>query len=385
MNVFQPVINDGNLYKVMDELGQIMEDWGVYGDWRNDIGDLQTTEGYKINVLAPIILEIEGIPAQFPFIISLNEGWNIISWPSPNEQDGLEVFETLMNEGKLIKVMDENGWVIENWGIYGDWQNFIGNLKPGEGYKVNVTEDCILTINEFGTKSDGIIAEYLPSAHFIPAFKGNGTDHMNINLLNLSESGIMPGDEIGVFDGDICVGSTKIFNNNSTLINNQFSVSIPVSAADGIEMNNGYTVGNPISVKLYRNGKEYPLAIESLGSSQTVFAKGSSLFAQLALPTGIERAIAGGFSDVKVYPNPFSDEVNVEINLAEEAKVQVEVLNQLGQRVKMLDFGQSLTRGEHLVLWDGKNESNQLVSHGIYFVSVTIDDTAVYKKVIFSK
>jgi hypothetical protein len=298
----------------------------------------------------------------------------------------MDVFEDLISAGKLKKVMDEEGNIIEDWGVLnGNWRNFIGNLKPGEGYKVNVTENCILTIYESGTKSEGIVPELIPSAHFIPAFTGNGTDHMNINLVNLNESGITEGDEIGVFDGNICVGSVQIFTNNSSILNNQFSVSIPVSAADGIEPKNGYSEGNPVTIKLYRDGKEYPLTIEPLNNSRTWFEKGTSLFGQLVLPTGLEGITNRGFADVKVYPNPFSDAVTTEINLKKEADVQVEVLNQLGQKVKIVTTKQILPAGLHRLIWDGRNTNAQKAASGIYYLRIEIDDLILHRKIIFSK
>jgi hypothetical protein len=386
-DVLQSLIDEGTLKKVMDESGNLLEDWGLTnGGWKNTIGDMQNTEGYKINVTSSVLFELTGIPVHFPFDIPLKEGWNIISWPSPMEQNGMDVFQDLINEGKLEKVMDESGFIIEDWGaLNGGWRNFIGTLKPGEGYKVNVSGECILTIYEMGPKSEGIIPELVPSAHFIPAFTGNGTDHMNINLVNLAESGIADGDEIGVFDGEICVGSAQIINNNLSIINNQFSVSIPVSATDGIGSKNGYSDGNPITLKLFRNGKEYPVTIEPLNNSQPVFEKGSSLFAQLALPTGLEGITNRGFADVKVYPNPFTDEVNVEINLASDAQVQVEVLNQLGQRVKMITTKQLLPGGLHKLTWDGRNTSNREVAPGFYHIRIGIDDSIVHRKIVLSK
>ena len=199
------------------------------------------------------------------------------------------VFQPLIDAGKLKKVMDESGKVIEDWGYFGGWQNSIGNLKPGEGYKVNVTSACTLTINESGTKSEVIIPELVASTHFILSYKGNGTDHMNINLVHLAESGIMEGDEIGIFDDNICVGAAQISNlpqiTIGASIDNRNSIGIPVSANDGIEGKNGFSEGNSITLKLYRNGSEFPLTIVPLNSSKAIFEKGGSLFAQVDLVT----------------------------------------------------------------------------------------------------
>lgn len=147
MSILQPLIDSGNLKKVMDENGNSIEDFGFLGGWKNNIGNLDRTKGYKVNVTSKDTLEIKGIGTISPFEIQLSPGWNIISWSLANEQDGLEVFQSLIDEGFLNKVMDENGFSIEDFGFLGGWQNYIGNLKPGEGYKVSVTTNCTLIIN----------------------------------------------------------------------------------------------------------------------------------------------------------------------------------------------------------------------------------------------
>jgi hypothetical protein len=379
MNIFQSLITDSKLKKVMDESGKTVEDWGVYGSWKNNIGDLIGTEGYKVNVNTATTLTVEGTPNQFPFEIELKTGWNIISWPSQNEQDGMDVFQPLIDAGKLKKVMDEAGKTIEDWGIYGSWKNGIYNFKPGEGYNVNVTSDCTLTINDVGIKSQEIMPEIAASTHFLPIYPGNGTDHMNIHLVSLAESGIFDGDEIGVFDGNICVGSAKINIQNS-------SISIPVSANDDAEVKSGYTEGNTIELRLYRNGNEYPLTIQPLSESKTIFERGSSLFAQVDLATSMKGRIAGtNQPEINCYPNPFSDEINIEIKLAKDSEVQVEVLNQLGQRVKFLQSLKMLNSGIHRLMWDGKNAGNQQVSTGIYHLRIKVEDSILIRKLVYSK
>jgi hypothetical protein len=324
-----------------------------------------------------------------PFDIVLNTGWNIISWPSPNEQSATAVFQPLIDAGKLKKVMDESGKVIEDWGLFGGWQNTIGNLKPGEGYKVNVTGDCTLIINETGTKSEVIIPELIASTHFIPAYKGNGTDHMNINLVNLAESGIKYGDEIGIFDGDICVGSAKISNLLPIAIGTSFvnrnSIGIPVSASDEMAETNGFSEGNSISLKLFRNGSEFPMTLQLLSGNTTVFEKGESLFAMVDMETGLEGIPSSNTTEINCYPNPFSDEITIEINLATDSQVQVEVLNQLGQRVKMITTKQLLPGGLNKLEWDGRNAGNGELSPGIYHVRIEIDDSIIHRKIVLSK
>ncbi len=383
LNILQPLINAGNLKKIMNEDGEIIEDWGVSnGGWQNTIGNLEITEGYKINVTSEALLEISGIPTKIPLDIPLKEGWNIISWPIQIEQNGIDVFQDLIISGKLKKVMDELGNVIEDWGTNGGWQNNIGTLKPGEGYKVNVTSNCTLTISENVTKSESIITKLFTSTYFVPAYYGNGTDHMNINLVNLSESGIKEGDEIGIFDGEICVGSARIASPFSGSFST--SISIPVSAIDGIESKNGYSDGNPVTIKLFRNGKQYSLRIVPLKNSKAVFKRGGSLFARIDVSTAIEKTASFDFPKINVYPNPFNDNITIDLDLEKDADIYVVVLNQMGQRVNNIATKQQMPGGMHKFIWDGKNESNQSVSAGLYYLKIWIDDFILHHKIIYS-
>lgn len=146
-NIVQPLIDSGKLTKVMNESGQSIENWGVFGGWYNEIGSVQQTEGYKINMAADAVLTTSGIRVQLPLTVALTTGWNIISWPSDVERNALTVFQSLIDAGKLVKVMNESGKTIEDFGPFGGWQNGIGNVMPGEGYKVHVNANVVLTIN----------------------------------------------------------------------------------------------------------------------------------------------------------------------------------------------------------------------------------------------
>jgi hypothetical protein len=382
-NILQPLIDNETLKKVMDEEGNTIEDWGVYGGWKNAIGNIKSTEGYKINVNLPATLTTAGVRIQIPINITLIAGWNIISWPLASEQSGMAVFQSLIDSGKLKKVMDETGNTIEDWGVFGGWKNNIGNFMPGEGYKVNVTGDCILNICESNTKSQRIIPEKTATSHFIPAFKGNGINHMNINLVNLKESGIIDGDEIGIFDGNICVGSAKFSTQDSEFGIQKSLLSIPVSASDNSDGKNGYSDGNTITFKLFRKGNEYPLNLEPINNVKTVFEKGGSLFAEVNLTTRAEIFSEDEQAEIKCYPNPFSDAVTIELYLKTDTKVEIEVMNNMGQRVKLIVLKQQIPGGKHLFTWDGRNDGNQRVSNGVYHLKINLGETIIKKKIVY--
>ena len=259
--------------------------------------------------------------------------------------------------------MDESGKTIENFGAFGGWKNNIGNFVPGKGYKVNVLENCILTIPSAAIKAAILVPEVLASTHFAKVFTGNGTDQMSINLVNLQSSGLQADDEIGVFDGILCVGSAII--GADQLIAG--SISIPASANDGLgETPNGFVVGNRVSVKLYRDGQTYPLTLTKL-EGPDIFDQNASLFAQVSIAgsTGIS-----GFDNqisFRCYPNPFSEQIIIEIQSASSNKLEVNIYDMNGKLVRKLYNGQSKNNGN--LTWDGRNEGGVRVVQGAYLIN----------------
>jgi hypothetical protein len=95
--------------------------------------------------------------------------------------------------------------------------------------------------------------------HFVPAFIGNGNDHMNLTLVEAAINGVplQAGDEIASFDGNICTG-VIVLSGPIEFTNNTSFAKIAASKKDEGQ-NNGYTPGNPIQLRFWKNSeqKEY--------------------------------------------------------------------------------------------------------------------------------
>ena len=371
-DIFQPFIDSGNLKKVMDESGKTVENFGMFGGWKNSIGNLMATEGYKVNMGSAASLSLEGTLVPLPLDIPLLAGWNMISYPCTTVQDGMALVQKLIDSGKLIKVMDESGKTIENFGIFGGWKNNIGNFIPGKGYKVNVSSNSTLTIPANTTKAATFVPEVLASTHFIKVFEGNGTDHMNINLVDLGIIGLLAGDEIGIFDGKFCVGSATIGMEQIK----SGSISIPSSANEGSGTSvNGFTTGNPIGLQLYHGNQSYKLEIKTLAGALS-FEKNESVIVKVY---AIDLPVIQAYSNnnfFNAYPNPFTFEITIEVWNAEKTEVDIAIYSLLGQRIKNL-FN-ATNEGQLLLKWDGTNDSGQKVVPGIYFCKVNNETKKVF-------
>lgn len=80
------------------------------------------------------------------------------------------------------------------------------------------------------------------------------------------------------------------------------------------------------------------------------------------------------FQLAQSYPNPFSPGTNsagarITLYLEQTKDVEIAIYNLTGQLIKRLYSG-SLSKGQHQLKWDGRNEKGSFVSSGIYFYRV---------------
>jgi len=84
------------------------------------------------------------------------------------------------------------------------------------------------------------------------------------------------------------------------------------------------------------------------------------------------------------YPNPFNPTTTVKFSLSEASATTIEVYNIKGEKVKTL-LNESLLAGNHIVIWNGKNSTDQSVSSGVYFIRMTTDNTVSVRKTMLLK
>jgi hypothetical protein len=99
------------------------------------------------------------------------------------------------------------------------------------------------------------------------------------------------------------------------------------------------------------------------------------------------------FSDIAMlpaYPNPFyksslrSSDVVINFYIPNEAKVEIEIFNIKGQKVKTL-LNETKEAGADIVLWNGTDSNNKNVSTGVYFYKMKSGEFEKVRKMILIK
>ncbi|MFP4471213.1 MAG: GEVED domain-containing protein [Bacteroidales bacterium] len=379
MSVFQPLIDLDILEKVIDEDGGTM----VYlpypapdGRWNNSIGDMQMAEGYYVKVSESSDAMMYGLPVELPMEMPLEAGWNIMGYPAEAQQNALEMLTPLIEAGNLYKVIDEAGGVIQYLPFPepdGQWINTIGDLQNGQGYYIKVYEETSLTVTEPQNiktapqyKNGSSVTEF-----FEPAYQNN--PYMPMHFILYAEA-LEPGDEVGIYDGDVCVGAS-VYDGNSQ------HMTITVTSMDDPDTENtdGYTAGNFFTVSVYKSGTLFEnIEITSISGLETFMALETFIGEITETITSVGDASADSNS-LQVSPNPADDALRININLKNPAGAKISLIRIDGTLAQEIYDG-NLQEGSNIISTriDG-------VAPGVYILRANIAGDApqqILKKVI---
>lgn len=104
-------------------------------------------------------------------------------------------------------------------------------------------------------------------------------------------------------------------------------------------------------------------------------------------PTSVELIsdqIPRAFELEQNYPNPFNPETSIRYALLTNARVKLDIYNPLGQKIATL-VDENQVAGNYLAKWNGRNDSGQLVSSGVYVYRLEAGDFLESKKMLLLK
>ena len=122
-------------------------------------------------------------------------------------------------------------------------------------------------------------------------------------------------------------------------------------------------------------------------NTSIVWTAGGDVVDYHLLGTGIEDKklqLPTHYSLSQNYPNPFNPVTSILYELPEAAIVSLNVYNVDGLLVRKL-VNEKQTPDRYTVKWDGRNESDQVVSSGIYFYRIKANNFTQTRKMIFLK
>jgi len=94
--------------------------------------------------------------------------------------------------------------------------------------------------------------------------------------------------------------------------------------------------------------------------------------------------VPGQFALAQNYPNPFNPTTEINFSVPTRSHVRLEVLNLLGQQVRLLE-DRSFAPGQYSSEWDGRDNDGNGAASGVYFYRLTADQFSQSRKMILLK
>jgi hypothetical protein len=85
--------------------------------------------------------------------------------------------------------------------------------------------------------------------------------------------------------------------------------------------------------------------------------------------------------NLSVFPNPASDQINLNFDLTNNTLLQIRILDMNGKLIYTTHFGE-LTNGTHKLILDLKNAENTKLVPGTYFVQLVSESNSIVKKIM---
>jgi len=87
---------------------------------------------------------------------------------------------------------------------------------------------------------------------------------------------------------------------------------------------------------------------------------------------------------LSAYPNPFNPSTTISFDLIKSESVSINIYNIKGQLIKSL-ANKVYDKGNHSIVWDGKDNNNINCGTGVYFYKMKTGRTTQTKKMMIIK
>ncbi len=218
-----------------------------------------------------------------------------------------------------------------------------------------------------------------------------GIDTNRIYLQILDSEGINTLDHPGILVSEVPINYSVEFAQSNTgficVLAGQNQVSFKANSVGGLDWGDVMLFNNSVSIY------PWPTAIsDGSGGAIYIFDNNYRIWATKVSAEGV----LGGTSslgpvsqipkkiDMKIFPNPFNNDITIEYDTAGDGIVELKVFNILGQQVNQRLLG-SVPTGKQTITWNNAMGSKSTLPSGIYTVELILDNLSSQKQVTYLK
>ena len=340
--LFSPLLEEDLLLMVKDGRGHF---WNIDNGF-NNLGDWNLTKGYEICVAHPTQLEIEGIEVQADLPIQVDPGWSIVPYLLTQPTNVSTALSSIEDNLRFVKQTD-GAFYAPEW----DWDG-IGNMMPGNGYKVSMTGAGRLVYS--GEEGEELNTTMLNTSSFIPTPTG-----IDMSLL-LSD--IQPGTRVRIL-------TDQNFEVGTGIVGDDGRVGLSVYGDDPLTSScEGLSRGQEFSVQIQQTGNWIDQQIEWLKGDNSYSTDGFSVGKAITEPT-----LPNSFN-VSCHPNPFNNRISLNIS-GGSGQVSVLIYDISGRILESRNG--KLTGGQTSLKFSGNG-----MPAGVVFIAVkALNQTKIVKAV----
>jgi len=301
--------------------------------------------------------------------LTLEESWNWVGYYGLGSPAADAAFGDILDE--MVVAMSRDGALLNTpWGLL----NGIGNMNFTDGYLVKMNAGGELTWpSGSGSRSIAAAMDVTPTqapSYFTP------TKTLTYHLINVrweDHSELSYGDELAVFNDEVCVGSV-VYNGKDV------QQILAWEATNGTSQD-GFHSGESMRFVHWNGSEEKELSSEiafvdfnGWSTSNTFQSEGMS---GVNVAMGTMAASESQFLPEKIqllgnYPNPFNPYTTIKYELTHDAHVSLVIYNSLGEMVQELVNG-TVQPGSHNAVWNGESMTRSSVPSGVYIYQLQVD------------
>ena len=249
-----------------------------------------------------------------------------------------------------------------------------GGMQPGKGYKILIsgTESIDFV---YGEANDAGLGRNLSVVGASENYNVTRTGISHPIVIDGLSGLVSDGDELVAYADGVPVGVTTINTDDTNLL-----VAWKSLYEYGVDTD-GYYDGDQIELRLFS---------QELGEELMVTASfNAESYGELPVTIGSihvhnQTAVPVEFGLEQNYPNPFNPSTTIDVSVASDTQITLNIYDINGRLVSTLADGVYDT-GYHSFVWNGLDQTGNKVSAGIYFYSLQAEGMSITKKMMLMK
>jgi hypothetical protein len=313
--IWSGIVDD--LHVVKDSWGNVyLPSWGIDNIIFWDLGD-----GYQVYMLESSVLEITGLAVEPEnHEVHVPSGWSIVPYLRNSPMDVETALANVLDDGSLGLVKNNAGKIFYPYfGI-----NTIGNMVPGEGYKMYYFAPSYITYPANSMERSQGGEKHPDVKNLVPEHSRTGSDATLLVKVEAKDKS-----EVGVYNSnDVLIGSGVVVDGMApvTVWGDNEKTRFTDGALDNEEL----------EIRLYEGGALKTLQVSDISSMISESGQRGLSYQKDEVMMVEALRVETAEIILSVSPNPVTDEFRLNFTLENDGDVSIKIFSLSGELIKTI-------------------------------------------------